>query len=78
MGGEKRERAARARKQYSQGELNKLIDDFLHPFYKANANLVLVDGFLHALVERNPQEPVRKFIKYSAPKILKQLSKKSR
>jgi hypothetical protein len=60
---------------YSKGELNKLVDSFVHPLCKENNGLFFVDGFLHALIEQDPPQSVSKFIKYNLPKILEQLSK---
>ena len=60
---------------YTRGQLNRLIDDLCHPFYKENQSLVLVDGVLHGLVERNPPKSVRKFLMFSLPGIIKQVLK---
>jgi len=68
----------KARKPYTKGELNKLIDSLCHPFWKTNKSFVLVDGLLHAMVEQNPPESVMKFIKYNLPKLLEEISRKSR
>jgi hypothetical protein len=39
-------------------------------------NDFLLDGFLHGLIERDPPETVRKFIKYNFPQIMKKLGGK--
>ncbi len=62
----------------SKGELNRLIDDLLHPFFKVDPAFILLDGFLHGLVERNPSESTRKFLVYNLPKLIKQLEKHHR
>jgi hypothetical protein len=62
-------------KPYTSGELNKLIDSLCHPLSKTNNGFILVDGVLHAIVERNPPVTIRKFIKYNLPEIIKQLQK---
>ena len=60
----------------SKGKLNKFIDDVLHPFFKVDPAFILLDGFLHGLVERNPSESTRKFLVYNLPKLIKQLEKR--
>jgi hypothetical protein len=78
MDGKKRT-AKRKRKRkaaYSKGELNKLIDGICHPLCESDKRFFLLDSFLHALVERDPPETVRKFVKYNLPEIMKQLEEK--
>jgi hypothetical protein len=67
----------RAHKPYTKGELNKLIDSLCHPLFETNDGFILVDGFLHGLVEQDPPTTVRKFMKYNLPRILEQVRKKS-
>jgi len=68
----------KVRKPYTKGELNKLIDSLCYPLLKTNKGFVLVDGLLHAMVEQNPPETVLKFIRYSLPKIMEEISRKGR
>ena len=68
----------KARKLYTKGELNKLIDSLCHPFFKTNVGFILVDGLLHAMVEQNPPITVKKFIRYNLPKLMEQIREKSR
>ena len=68
----------KTRRPYSKGELNKLIDSVCHPLSKTNQGFILVDGLLHAKIEPNPSETVKKFIKYNLPKILEQISQNSK
>ena len=58
-----------------KGKMHKLIDDCVHPHFKNHPSLILVDGLLHAIVEQNPRESVRKFTKYSLPELLKYLAR---
>jgi hypothetical protein len=58
------------RRRYSKGELNRLVDDLLHPLYGWNPELMILDAVLHGLVEQNPPETVLKFIRYSLPNII--------
>lgn len=71
--------ASKAKKKrsepYTTGELNRLVDDLCHPFYKENQGYMLVDAVLHGLVERNPPESVKKFLRYNLPTIVKEALK---
>jgi hypothetical protein len=60
----------RKRKTYSDGELNRLIDAVLHPISKQHPEILILDGLLHGIVERNPAESIQKFIYYNNPKLL--------
>lgn len=62
-------------KSYTKGELNRAIDDLIHPLFKIDGGFVLVDGVLHGLIEQNPPQSVRKFIKYNLPAIMKEVGK---
>jgi hypothetical protein len=62
---------------YTKGQLNKIIDSFLHPHYSENESLRLLDGLLHGLVEKNPPESIRKFIRYNMRPIIKKITKRS-
>jgi len=68
----------KAGKPYTKGELNKLIDSLCHPLSKTDKRFILVDVLLHAMVEQNPSETVLKFIRYSFPKLMEEISRKSR
>jgi hypothetical protein len=77
IAGKKRAKRRRKRKSaYTKGELNRLIDGICHPLRESDKRFFLLDGFLHALVERDPPQTVRKFVKYNLPEIVKQLSEK--
>jgi hypothetical protein len=81
-GGEEMGSTSKARKKrsrpYTTGELNRLVDDLCHPFYKENPSYMLVDAVLHGLIERNPPESVRKFLRYNLPTTVKQALKQLR
>jgi len=68
----------KAGKPYTKGELNNLIDSLCHPLSKTDKRFILVDVLLHAMVEQNPPETVMKFIRYNLPKIMEEISRKSR
>lgn len=74
----KRKRKKKTRTPYTKGELNRLIDSLCHPLSKRDKGFILVDGLLHAMVEQNPPVTVQKFMKYSLPRLLEELSRKSR
>jgi hypothetical protein len=42
----------------------------MHPLAKQHPLFEFVDGLLHALNEKNPEESVAKFIRYNLPKLL--------
>jgi hypothetical protein len=50
-----------------------LVDAFLHPPAKTKPELLILDGILHGIIERNPSESVMKFIEYSLPELLSRL-----
>jgi hypothetical protein len=52
-----------------KGKANDLIDQIVHPHFKDHPSFILVDGLLHAMVEQNPDESLRKFLRYNAPKL---------
>jgi len=62
----------RKKKPYSKSELNKLIDNLLHPLAKnkAKTSILILDECLHILVEQNPTQSLQKFIKHTLPKIV--------
>jgi hypothetical protein len=55
---------------YTDGELNKLVDAFVHPLIKHDPRLVVIDATLHAIIERNPSESILKFIRYALRDLL--------
>ncbi len=63
---------------YTNGQLNRLVDSLCHPLYKADKSFILLDGFLHGLVEQNPPESVLKFLRYNLPTILDEMKKPAR
>lgn len=60
----------RKKGSYSKGELNRMVDAIIHPLFAHNPEMIIVDVFLHGLIERNPSETAVKFIRYSLPSIL--------
>jgi len=62
-------------RHYSKGELNRIVDSLLHPFFGSKAAPIIIDLVLHALVEKAPEETAAKFIRYSLPKIISLLKR---
>jgi hypothetical protein len=60
---------------YTKGELNRAINSLIHPLSKRNPTLVVLDVILHGLVEQKTSETVVKFIRYSLPQIIAEMSK---
>jgi len=54
----------------TKGQLNKIIDTLIHPYFKKHPFFVVIDGILHAMVEQNPEESIKKFIKYNLDKFV--------
>lgn len=71
-------RGGKRKASYTKGELNKLIDGICHPLCEGDKRFLLLDGFLHALVEQDPPVTVMKFVKYNLPEIVKQLKKEQK
>lgn len=63
------------KKQYSKGELNQLIDSVLHPLFDHSPALMVIDTVFHGLVEKNPKVTVKKFARYTLPKIIEEILK---
>jgi len=56
-----------------KGKLNKLVDKIFHPHFKKHPELIIVDEILHIIIEQNPKQSFKKFIKYNLNKILKHI-----
>jgi hypothetical protein len=78
MKGKKQTPKTRKKAPYTAGQLNKLIDDVCHPFFKENPGFILVDGILHGLIEKDPPESFRKFVRYNLPKTVKEITRKQK
>jgi hypothetical protein len=63
------------RKKPSKGQLNRIVDTLAHPYFKRYPAMILVDGAVHALIERDVRTSILKFVKYNAPLIVKELLK---
>lgn len=62
-----------SRRTYTEGDVNKLIDSCLHPFARQKAQILILDGLIHALVEQDPLRSASKFLAYSMPRLVSQL-----
>lgn len=76
MSPKKKARKPRKNRPYSVGQVNRLIDDFVHPFYEESEWVRLADGVLHGLVEGNARASTKKFVRYNVPEIVKKLLEK--
>jgi len=61
----KRRRKKRYFGLYTTGQINKLADGFLHPFFGQGDGSILLDSAIHAFVERDIWVSGRKFLRYS-------------
>ena len=75
MPGKRRKRSTR-KKVCSKGDLNRLTDAVIHPLYKKNQALRLLDGAVHAAIERNPKMSAKKFVKYNLPDLINEILKR--
>ena len=62
----------------TKGDLNRLIDDIFHKRFSENLGFVIVDGLLHAVVERTPDESIRKFVRFNVPVLVREMTRKKR
>jgi hypothetical protein len=76
MSPKKKARRTRKGEPYSVGQINKLVDDLVHPFYEKNQWFRVVDGVLHGVVEGNARVSAKKFVKYNLPEIVRKILKK--
>jgi hypothetical protein len=75
MGPKKKTRKPRKNKPYSAGQMNKLIDDFVHPLYEDSQWIRVVDGILHGLVERNVRVSAKNSSDTTCQKLLRKFWK---
>ena len=72
----KKKRKKRHFELYTVGQLNKIADSIVHPFFDKGNSFIILDGMVHALLEQNIPASARKFVRYNLPKMLKQAGKK--
>jgi len=70
-----RSKRARTGMVYSRGEINRLIDGVCHPLSKANPAMLMLDCFLHGIVEMNPPLSVKKFLKHNVPRLIEEVDR---
>jgi len=73
----RRSKMKKKRSYYSKGELNRLIDNLLHPLFDRGPSFLIADAILHGLVEQDPPKTASKFIRYNLPKIIEELAHNS-
>jgi hypothetical protein len=59
--------------KYSKGDLNRLVDSLVHPFYDEDEVFRILDGVLHGFIEQDPRESLRKFVRYNGPAIVRKI-----
>lgn len=72
----KRRRKERYFGLYTTGQINRIADTILHPFFGQDDGSILLDSAIHAFIERDILVSGRKFLRYSLPEILKSSNKK--
>ena len=73
-----RSRRKRRGIKVTKADLNRLIDDVFHRRFSENVGFVIVDGLLHAVVERNPDESIGKFVRFNVPVLIREMARKRR
>jgi len=58
-----------------EGKVNKVIDELIHPYFQKYPATIIIDGLLHAIIEQNSNQSLKKFIKYNSYQLLKHLKK---
>jgi len=61
---------------YTAGELNKIADALVHPFFDQEKSFVILDGAVHALIEKDLSESMGKFIRFNLGQLLKATGRK--
>jgi hypothetical protein len=61
---------------YTTGELNRIVDACLHPFFGKEKSFIILDGAVHALLEKDVPRSAGKFITYNLPQLLKSTGRK--
>jgi len=75
-GRRRRKKSRKARPVFSKGQVNRLIDEAIHPLKKMDWSFTIIDEALHMINEGDIQQSVIKFVEYSLPEILKRFLKK--
>jgi hypothetical protein len=74
----RRELRAEGSIPYTKGEVNKLIDDLVHPLKKTHWAFILVDEAFHMINEGDIAQSLAKFAEYSLPELVKIFLKKKK
>jgi len=61
---------------YTKGEVNKLIDDLIHPLKKTHWAFILIDEAFHMINEGEIAQSLAKFAEYSLPELVRIFLKK--
>jgi hypothetical protein len=69
----KKKRNQRRQLPYSKGQVNRLVDDLVHPWIEQNEWFILLDEAAHGIVEGNLEETIIKFARYRLPGLLRLL-----
>jgi len=72
--------SGRGGKGPTKGQANKMIDLILHPMMKGEdeVRIIALDALAHAIVEQDPDESLRKFFRYSWPKLVRAISRRQK
>jgi len=64
----------------TKGQANRMIDLILHPLMKGEdeVRIIALDALAHAIVEQDPDESLRKFLRYSLPRLLRATARREK
>ncbi len=60
------------------GQVNRSIDEVMHPFFRLGPLPVIIDSLLHGLAERDPPKSLEKFFLYNFSPLLRESLKLAR
>jgi hypothetical protein len=60
----RRRRKKKTKTYITKGQINRVVDTLLHPTFRKEPKLRLLNGFIHALVEQEPKSSMKKFVRY--------------
>ena len=75
---EKRKRRTKKIGPFTQGQLNRVIDDLLHPKFAEGKQFIIIDGAAHAVLEGDILVSAKKFLKYNLLPLPKGSKKKKK
>ena len=60
------------------GQVNRSIDEVMHPFFRLGPLPIIIDSVAHAVVERDPPKSIEKFFLFNFGPLLRESLKLAR